>query len=93
MKLNIYNYIRCKTMTVCLTQFLFSLYDPLCISDWELCKMASKNFTENNKFGSYTCDGSSKNYKLTELQIYITLLSTVVAIWTTHFNIKISLYF
>lgn len=93
MKLNIYSYIRCKTMTVCLILFLFSLYGLLFISDWELCKMSSEISTENNKFDSYMCDGSSKNYKPTELQICITLLSVVVAIWTIHFNIEISLYF
>jgi len=93
MKLNIYSYIRCKSMTVCLILFLFSLYGLLCISDWELCKMPSEICTENNKFDSYMCDGSSKNYKPTKLQIYITLLSAVVVIWTTHFNIEISLYF
>jgi len=89
MKLNIYSYIRCKTMTVCLILFLFSLNGLLCISDWELCKMSSEISTEN-KFDSYMYDGSSKNYKPTELQIYITLLSAVVAIWTTHFNIEMS---
>jgi Ca2+-dependent lipid-binding protein len=64
MKLNSYNYIRCKTMTVCLILFLFSLYDLLCISDLELCKMSSKVSTENNKFDSYMCDGSSKTISL-----------------------------
>lgn len=57
--------------------------------------MSSDN-SENNKFDSYVCvcdEGSSKKYKPTELQICMTLLSAVVAIWTTHFNIKISLYF
>jgi len=73
-------------MTVCL--FLFSLYDMLCISDWKLCKVSSEKPTENNKLYSYMCDSSTKNYKPTELQIYITLLSAVVAIWTTHFNIN-----
>ena len=69
MKLNIYNYIRCKTMTVCLPLFLLSLYDLLCISDWELCKMSSENSTENNKFDCYMCVDSSKNCKPTGLQI------------------------
>jgi hypothetical protein len=65
-KLNIYNYCICKTMTVCLTQFLFSLYDLLCISDCVLCKMSSENSTEN-KFDSNMCDGSSKDYKPTDI--------------------------
>jgi hypothetical protein len=72
--------------------FIF-VFDLRCISDWEWCKMSSENSTENNKFDSYMCDDSSKNYKPTELQICIILLSAVVAIWTTHINIRISLYF
>jgi hypothetical protein len=56
-----------KSMTVCLILFLFSLYDLLCISGRELRKMSSENSTENNKFFSNMCDGSSKNYKPTDL--------------------------
>jgi hypothetical protein len=49
--------------------------------------MSYENSTGNNKFDMNMCDASSINYKPTELQIRIALLSAVFVIWTTHFNI------